>query len=149
MPGDLRWTPALATGVEAIDAQHREIFDAVNALIDAIEEGRGAEAAGELLAFLEGYVTHHFALEELHMRRHAYPGYPGHRKAHVEFSEDLALLGETLREAGAAPLAVREIRLHVCDWLVHHIGQVDRALGSWLLARWAEEGGAAEGEPRP
>ena len=135
MGGELRWTEALATGIETIDAQHREIFDAVNALIDAIGEGRGAEAVLELFDFLDGYVSRHFALEELHMQRHGYPGYGGHRQAHLDFAEDLALLRERLEEEGGAPLLVREIRLHVCDWLVNHIARVDGALGRYLLSR--------------
>ena len=135
MVTELRWTEALATGIGAIDSQHREIFDAVNALIDAVDEGRGEEAVEGLLDFLEGYVSRHFALEELHMRRHSYPGYEAHRKAHLEFAEDFLLLREMAKEGEAGPLFVRDVRLHVCDWLVHHIGRVDRALAAFLLPR--------------
>jgi hemerythrin len=133
--GELVWTEALSTGIETIDSQHREIFDAVNSLIDAIEAGEGEKGTAEILAYLDGYVSHHFALEELHMLRHGYPGYGGHRKAHQDFAEDFLLLQETFREGGAPPLLVREVRIRVCEWLVEHIGHVDRALGAFLLAR--------------
>jgi hemerythrin len=37
------WDDVLATGVAKIDEQHKQLFAAVNSLIDAIEEGRGNE----------------------------------------------------------------------------------------------------------
>ena len=59
-------------GVDTIDAQHRELFAAINSLLR--EEGTpAAQDVVKVLDYLEDYVNNHFGLEELYMRRLSYP----------------------------------------------------------------------------
>jgi len=68
----IKWTPALAVGVSAIDQQHKELFDHVAKLIDAMKNSDAAEV-GRLMDFLGAYVVEHFRMEEGLMQRYAYP----------------------------------------------------------------------------
>lgn len=128
----MQWTPALRTGVELIDAQHRELFAAVNALLDGIEAGRGPDEVAGLFRFLEGYTTNHFGEEEIYMRRHLYPGYPAHKAEHTAFVADFIDIREECEAHGPTPELVGRIRVRVCDWLVAHIGRVDMAFAAYL-----------------
>ncbi len=128
----MEWTRELATGVELIDAQHRELFDAVNRLLDAIERGRGRDEVESLMLFLEDYTANHFGSEEGYMRRHTYPGYAAHKVEHTGFVGDFIDLREDLDANGPTGDLVTKLSRRVCDWLTLHVGRVDKAFGDFL-----------------
>lgn len=68
------WTPDLATKVDEIDSQHRELFKRINDLLDACNQGRGKEEVQKVIRFLEEYVATHFGEEEKYMEKYNYPG---------------------------------------------------------------------------
>ena len=53
----IKWSPEYAIDVEIIDNQHKELFNAVNNLLEACSQGKGKEEAGKILQFLENYVV--------------------------------------------------------------------------------------------
>jgi hemerythrin len=137
------WTPELAVGVEAIDAQHRELFARVDALLRAAREGRGPVEALHVLGFLGEYVVEHFALEEALMREGAYPGLAAHRAEHAALERRFAALRTSFARAGADDALAESIEAELCGWLVRHVAGTDRALGAWCAAR------PAAGDQRP
>ncbi|RJP23165.1 MAG: hemerythrin [Deltaproteobacteria bacterium] len=125
------WTERLAVGVETIDSQHRELFAAINRLL---REDGGA-STGEIpgvIAFLEDYVINHFGMEEVYMRRLSYPGFPFHKGEHVSFVSDFYDLRDEFDANGATPEIADRMGRFIGDWLVNHIGRVDKALGAFL-----------------
>jgi hemerythrin len=128
----MKWTPDLAVGVDVIDAQHRELFDAINAVLEATAAGREQREVVGLMEFLEEYIAHHFGLEEMYMRRYVYPGYPYHKSEHTGFVNDFFDLREDLDRNGVTPALTGKVTRRVSDWLVDHIGKVDKALGAFL-----------------
>lgn len=130
----MEWTPDLAIGVALIDAQHRELFDSVNRLLDAIEQGRGREEVASLMLFLEDYTANHFGSEEAYMRRFHYPGYPAHKAEHTGFINDFIDLREDLDANGPSADLVAKISRRVCEWLLLHIGRVDKAFAAFLAS---------------
>ena len=128
----IRWTEDLAVGVETIDGQHRDLFDAAASLIEEAGRGGGTGEAAKTVVFLEEYVLNHFALEELYMKRLYYPAFPSHKAEHTAFISDFYDLREVIDRDGATPeLAVR-LADWIGGWLVEHIGRQDRALGAFL-----------------
>ena len=125
------WTERWSVGVDTIDAQHRELFATINTLLR--EEGTASpqDLAG-VLDFLEDYVNSHFGLEELYMRRFSYPGFPSHKGEHVAFINDFYDLRDEYDAGGATPELADKIGRYMGDWLVNHIGKVDKALGAFL-----------------
>jgi hemerythrin-like metal-binding protein len=125
------WTDQWSVGVDTIDAQHRELFSAINSLLR--EEGKPvAPGLENVLDYLEDYVNNHFGLEEIYMRRLSYPGYPSHKGEHVAFINDYYDMRDEYDEAGATPELADKIGRYMGNWLVNHIGKIDMALGVFL-----------------
>lgn len=128
----ITWDPTLKTGIPEIDAQHEELFRRLDALLQAIRGGRSRDEVGRTLAFLEDYVSHHFAAEEGQMQARAYPGLADHRAEHEAFRADLrALEAEFLRDGASASLIIR-VNTQLTGWLRSHIYRTDRALAAFL-----------------
>lgn len=134
----LEWTEELATSVDAIDEQHKEIFRRVNNLLDACATGEGRECVAGMLAFLEKYVVTHFYAEEANQRASAYPGYAGHKAQHDRFIADLQVLKRQFDEEGPTTTTVEQTNRMVVDWLVNHIKKSDREFGQYLRAKRTE-----------
>jgi len=129
----IAWTSDLATGVHQIDDQHKEIFDRVNRLSEACNEGRGKEEVLKLLLFLEDYVKEHFAAEERLQLRYGYPKYALHKSQHTRFIADIARLETAFKTEGATLSLVIMTNKTLVSWLLQHIGKTDKELGAYLL----------------
>ena len=81
------WDPSLATGNLTVDAQHRELFAAVNELHDAIHEHNDIEVLGGILYRLQRYTAVHFRDEEDLMVEVAYAGHDRHHELHLDLAD--------------------------------------------------------------
>jgi len=135
MPAE--WTDDLATGVELIDKQHKEIFRRINGLLEACRLGKGKEEVGKTIAFLEDYVVHHFAAEEKAQKDYAYPEYPQHKEIHDRFIVDFAGLKKRFDDEGATLSMVLVTNQVVTDWLINHINKIDKKLARYLQEKAA------------
>lgn len=130
----LRWSSRLAIGVEEIDAQHRELFEHINTLLEACSRRRGGEAIFEVIDFLDVYIADHFGTEEGLMRRHSYPDYHSHRAQHAKFAAEFSELKRRLKSGRISAVVIPTNRLLV-DWWINHISRSDRELGDFLKSR--------------
>jgi hemerythrin len=133
----IAWSPRLALGVDAIDAQHQELFLRVNALLAALERQSPGDELRRLVDFLGGYVARHFADEERLMQRNGYPDYASHRQQHEAFVAEFGALKAELQRGGASAALAVQVNHRICSWLLEHIGHVDRALATYLAGRAA------------
>ncbi len=133
------WTEELSVGVETIDSQHREIFRAFNALLSD-SGGPSPEELPWMIGFLEDYVVNHFGMEELYMRRLSYPGFPAHKNEHVEFIGRFYDLRDEFDAQGANPATADRLGRFIGDWLVDHIGRIDKALGEFMRGKERKAG---------
>jgi hemerythrin len=136
------WDPALETGQEMLDAEHKSLFALANTLEAAIEERPDDQSAvADAVYGLIGYVVEHFNDEEALMREYRYPVSGPHRALHERLStETLAITarymnGEDVMPAELAPL--------VCIWLTDHIRVHDMALVTFLQSADAAADAAA------
>jgi hemerythrin len=138
--GDLSivWTDDLATGVDDIDEQHRELYRHVAALHEAMKSG-ALHQARELVVFLRGYAVDHFVAEEQAMRAARYPGLDAHRQEHRRFVEEYEHHAERL-SARASPTAIVELSSWLSDWLRGHVRGTDREMAAFLRAARAQAG---------
>jgi hemerythrin len=128
----IEWKPELATGFTEIDNQHKELFKRINDLLDAMRIGKGKEEVGKVLKFLEDYTVYHFGNEENYMKKHNYPDYEGHKAQHTSLINDIQAMRAQFTKEGASSLLVIDIQKELGDWLMVHIGHVDKALGKFL-----------------
>lgn len=136
------WTDDLATGVDEIDEQHRELYRQISALHAAMKAG-SLQQVRDVVEYLRRYAVDHFATEEGAMRALGYPGFDVHRRAHCTFVAQYERLAERATERISPGVAV-DLSSWLGEWLREHVRRIDRELAIHLRAS-----GAAGAVPRP
>jgi hemerythrin len=131
---------SLKIGVEEIDAQHREFFQNLAALREALEAGAGGrDRMMKTLRYLEGYIDLHFRTEEQLMRRSNYPGILLHGREHEQFTTMFGELKKKVLDLDGrgeltAFIAV-DVKRTLENWMTQHIAGTDKKFGQFLAAR--------------
>ena len=120
-------TPDLVTGNNLIDSEHRQLFAAVNDLMDACSRGEGRAQIEKTVRFLNDYVAKHFRDEEDLQVRSKYPGYPAHKTFHDGYRRQLNDVAQALLTDGATVKSLGNLNL-VVGVLVSHIRTEDKRL---------------------
>ncbi|MBI4948709.1 MAG: hemerythrin family protein [Deltaproteobacteria bacterium] len=128
----LIWTASLATGIAWQDNQHKELFNKINALIDAMNSGVAADEVGGLFRFLDTYVRDHFRNEEVAMDKLKYTDTISHKGQHKKFIENMGRLKNEYQKEKSHQLIV-DARKLLADWFYEHIAKVDKKLGEFLI----------------
>jgi hemerythrin len=126
------WDESVRTGHEFIDEQHKQLFSAINGLMQACEENRGKEELAKSLNFLNDYTIKHFFDEEQLQRKYNYPEYPKHKELHEGFKATVRDLKVRMIMKGASEELIEEVRSKIGDWLVIHIKGNDIRLASYI-----------------
>lgn len=120
-------TDDLLTGNALIDSEHRELFAAVNNLMDACTQGKGRDQIQKTVQFLGDYVAKHFRDEEGLQTKSNYPGYPAHKQFHDGYRRKLAETTQVLTREGPSVKALSDLN-GVVAILVSHIRTEDKRL---------------------
>lgn len=120
----LEWNPSLATGVEAIDDQHKMLFKLINDLHEAATaDDEDQDIVTDAMYTLSDYVAEHFGDEEALMAEHEYAGLPAHHDMHQR------LTAQTLRFmtqfVNGEPVSLAELAEFLGNWLQGHIVEQD------------------------
>jgi CRP/FNR family transcriptional regulator len=142
--GLLAWDPIYRIGVDAIDRQHRTLFDIGNRFHDAWQRRARRALLCRIFDELIEYTGYHFAEEERLMRRIHYPALPQHRSHHGELVNVVKQHRARL-EAGTAD-AERQALEFIRTWLRAHVLDADRDIGVYLAGR-AVRGAELENQP--
>jgi hemerythrin len=122
----LEWKSDYETGVPAIDAQHKVLFEHINRLGKLLEKAEIERSeADNLLIFLENYANLHFNSEETCMARFRCPAYEKNKDDHGLFLNILKFC-KGQYQASSKPKEILE-RLHesMVWWINQHILKVD------------------------
>ena len=125
-----RWTDDLATGNSFIDADHQKLITMVNALLDAMTEGRGNDVIDKVLNNLIIYTRSHFEREEVEMRRVNYAHAITHKAEHTKLLNQVAELKAKM-DAGEK-VSANSVFTFLSGWLRNHILDVDTQLAAAL-----------------
>lgn len=126
----MQWSEMLAIDGGSVDAQHRGLFDAVNAFQQAVAQGQVADAVARTLDFLKDYGELHFRDEEAMLAEHGYPGLEQHRRQHRQFLDQIASFRGQLLEGGSG--LGHSMSQFLGSWLVNHIMVSDKAYAAFL-----------------
>ena len=126
------WTEDWATGNAEIDAQHKQLFIAINNLLDACTSGQGRTRLSETLDFLIDYTLKHFKDEEKLQQQCNYPDHQNHKKLHEGFKTTVEDLAKQLRESGPSVALVSKVNYSIGDWLVNHIKREDKRIAAHI-----------------
>lgn len=123
---------SLITGNDMIDAQHRELIDKINKLLDSCETGKDKLVAIKTLDYLADYTEFHFSEEEKLQKSIKYPGMPEHKKEHEKLRTVVKELYEMLEEEeGPTDAFVEQVNINVIEWLYRHIKGYDRSVAEY------------------
>jgi hemerythrin len=118
------------TGFEVTDGEHRVQIGLIDAMHDAVRQGRSRQAVSEILDQLLDYSKVHFLSEQLLMRLHAYPRYDDHVQDHDRMVAAMERLRQTHeRESKEYTLETME---SLRGLLINHICGRDDDLGRHL-----------------
>lgn len=120
-------TQDLVTGNALIDSEHRQLFAAVNSLMDACSQGKGRGQIQQTVTFLSDYVVMHFGDEERLQVQSAIPDITAHKQFHDGYRRQLADVMQELLQAGPTVKALGDLN-RVVAVLISHIRTEDRRL---------------------
>lgn len=119
----------LVTGNEMIDAQHKELIDKINKLLDSCEVGNDKIVAIKTLDYLADYTEFHFGEEEKLQESINYPSIEAHKKEHDKLRQVVKDLYNMLEEEeGPSTAFVEQVNKNVIEWLYKHIKGFDRSV---------------------
>lgn len=114
------WSERFATGIKAIDEDHRGLFDLVAALKDHHDARSTPDRVDATLRALELYTVEHFEREERFMFSAHYPNADAHKRSHEDFR---ALIGAMARcyRADPAQVDLAKVVVFLAHWISDHI----------------------------
>lgn len=122
------WDVSMTTGVPSVDSEHKELFRQVEALNQAMREGKGRNEIGKILNFVGDYVVSHFANEEKAMDQYRCSAAQANKQAHNQLIAKFKELQNRFESVGASSVLTLEIHDTLKNWLVQHIRQIDTQL---------------------
>jgi hemerythrin-like metal-binding protein len=129
------WDKSFETGHAMIDTQHKQLFAALNDLIETCRLGKGAEELEKNLNFLNDYTIKHFFDEEQVQQKYHYPDYENHKKIHDNFKATVRDLKVKMIMKGASDELIQEVREKIGNWLITHIKGQDVKIGAYIKAQ--------------
>lgn len=124
-------TKDLETGNIFIDGEHKQLFKAVNDLLDSCDKGQGREALQKTMNFLSNYVNTHFSHEERLQEKNKYPNFTAHKAFHEKYKNDLNSIMAKIPASGATVGDLTALNAQI-GILVSHIRTEDKKLGQFL-----------------
>ncbi|MFO1012571.1 MAG: bacteriohemerythrin [Caulobacteraceae bacterium] len=119
----MNWDQSLDIGVEAMNAEHREILDLMNKIYDARAAGRDGVIINGLVSQLGVCCTKHFADEERYMAQIGYPELESHKLLHKKLLLTFGEHAAQIKDAGGKPTDAFFNFLKF--WLSSHIKGID------------------------
>ena len=128
----MQWTERFATGVHALDEQHKTLFKMSEDYRTSLEEGRGERLYSMVLDSLAAYAAAHFGMEEQCMFRYQCPVAEQNHLAHAQFVDVLKSFQTRYAAAGFSLTDANQLVDFVDNWLAYHIGRIDVQLKTCL-----------------
>ena len=135
----LNWDDTLATGIDDIDNQHKELFDRLDQLLIAMKDRKGKGEVINTLNFLEEYVIKHFSEEEEIQKKNSYPKLNEQQVQHEELKKELKELRKVFETSGESALLALNIQGKMIKWCKNHIMNLDKDLGKFLMEKAREQ----------
>jgi len=124
------WSEIYSVNIREIDDQHKKLIGMVVQLNDAMRQGKGKQALGEVLRDLIQYTRTHFAAEERLMEANGYPEYESHKAKHESMTRKVADIYREYQD-GKATITL-EVMSFLENWLDKHIMGTDKQYGPFL-----------------
>ncbi|MDR2807929.1 MAG: hemerythrin family protein [Spirochaetaceae bacterium] len=118
---EFNWDRTWETGHPLIDSQHKQLMEAINALLQAIYQNAGKDEVKNTLDFLNDYTIKHFFDEERLQKKYNYPDIENHKQYHQAFKKTVRDMIVELINRGITDELAEKVQSSIGDWLVNHI----------------------------
>lgn len=85
----IEWRDEFSVGVPAVDHEHRELIELINATHEHLGKSDERDAVTEFLGEIYAKISAHFALEEQIMRAQGYDQYLDHKADHERLLDEI------------------------------------------------------------
>lgn len=135
------WKEKYALGDPLIDAQHRELFQRVDAFLGTVRSSNPwaekVQKVNETLEFMKAYVVEHFRDEEAYQKSIGYPGYEAHRRKHEDMIAYVQQVSVEYAESGCSETLMQQFAGKLLSWLINHVAAENQR----IAAHAREKGG--------
>lgn len=122
----LEWKEQYSLGVPAVDHEHRELIDLINALYASVKGPATNVTVIDFLGELYARISAHFALEEKIMRDSHYDQYRDHKTDHERLLDDIRDLMDDYEDG--VQVDVEVFGKHLDEWFSEHFRTRDACL---------------------
>ena len=126
------WEDRYATGIEVIDAQHRELVRLTNHLYQSCiaRDGSVNTVFKDAMSGMVEYVRFHFTAEQELLKRIEYPGFLDHKNQHDTLVKQILDAANSFNE-GKKFVPNNFVRT-LKDWVFGHIAVSDRGYAAYV-----------------
>ena len=128
----LEWRNEYAVGNDAVDHDHRNLIDKINAIYGSLGLQMDILKVEAMLSDLQADISEHFALEELLMHQAGFVEYETHKQDHESLLDQI---NDLIFSFSEDPHAGRELLTsQLSDWFGRHFTTFDARLHNQLEA---------------
>ena len=118
-------------GNEVLDSQHKGMFELLNNLYDALQEGHSQAEIHKRIEETRRYAERHFATEEALLAKSAYSQLAEHKQEHEKYVRHVEQICRG-SEKSLDDVAF-ELFQYLREWWLSHITQTDKGCAGFLI----------------
>lgn len=118
----MKWDSSFELGIEAIDGQHKKIFEHLLAIEKSVAKREPWHITSFFLSQLAEYMRFHLAVEEALMEIIRYPDRDDHGASHARLLQEIARLEAQLKQDASGESLVGFFE----NWFLGHVLSSDR-----------------------
>lgn len=130
------WDDTLATGINNIDKQNKEIFRQINQFLFKIKEEKSKKEIIEALNLLEECVIKYFNEEEAIQKQHNYSKYNMQHIEHKKLKDGIKNLRDDLESQEISPFIAINMHKDIFQLYRKHIMNLDKDFGTFLIKKY-------------
>lgn len=127
------WDDKYSVKVKKSDEQHKKLFELINRLFIAMQEGQGQTILSNIFTELVDYTDYHFKFEESLFKKYNYPEYDMHKEIHDNFVKKAVELQNQFK-LGKSNISV-DVLTFLKNWITEHIGRIDKKYSKFLNSK--------------
>jgi hemerythrin-like metal-binding protein len=122
----LQWKSEYSVGIQAMDDEHREMIELINATYEKLKSNADADQLEDYLGDIFSTISMHFALEERIMQNAAYAEFQAHKDDHEVLLDRLRdLMDEFFVDPASG---ANRLEQSLSDWFAVHFSTFDARL---------------------
>lgn len=128
-----QWDDSLLVGIEAIDDQHRQLFDIMEKVRGLIPTDSDNPEVGGLLKEMITLTQAHFRDEERLMEEMRFPDRERHKRLHRDISARIVAMLEKLK--AGEDFGAKDLLEFIERWQIEHVQAEDARIGRAMKAK--------------